>query len=144
VDQLVNIKLGWERKIGRSSLEAFAAYEVSRETYTGLSAYRTGFLSNNVQELFAGSTIGESNNSGELQTARQNYIGRVSYNFDDRYLVDVNMREDGSPNFPKGKQYGFFPAVSGAWRISNEAFFKSNLIDELKVRGSWGRRGTMR
>ncbi len=140
-DQLVNVKLGWERKIGRSSLEAFAAYEVSRETYTGLSAYRTGFLSNNVQQLFAGSTIGESNNSGELQTARQNYIGRVSYNFDDRYLVDVNMREDGSPNFPVGKQYGFFPAVSGAWRISNEAFFKSRVIDELKVRGSWGQTG---
>ena len=141
VDQLVNVKLGWERKIGRSSLEAFAAYEVSRETYTGLSAYRTGFLSNNVQELFAGSTIGESNNSGTLQTARQNYIGRLSYNYDDRYLVDVNMREDGSPNFPAGRQYGFFPAVSGAWRISNEAFFKSRTIDELKVRGSWGQTG---
>ena len=141
VDQLANIKLGWERKIGRSSLEAFAAYEVSRETYTGLSAYRTGFLSNNVQELFAGSTIGESNNSGTLQTARQNYIGRLSYNYDDRYLVDVNMREDGSPNFPAGRQYGFFPAVSGAWRVSNEAFFKSRTIDELKVRGSWGQTG---
>ena len=141
VDQLVNVKLGWARKIGRSSLEAFAAYEVSRETYTGLSAYRTGFLSNNVQQLFAGSTIGESNNSGELQTARQNYIGRVSYNFDDRYLVDVNMREDGSPNFPTGRQYGFFPSLSGAWRISNEAFFKSRIIDELKVRGSWGQTG---
>ncbi len=140
-DQLVNLKLGWERKFGKSSLEAFAAYEVSRETYTGLSAYKTGFLSNNVQELFAGSTIGATNNSGTLQTARQNYIGRVAYNYDDRYLLDLNMREDGSPNFPKGKQYGFFPAISGAWRVSNEAFFKSNIIDELKVRGSWGLMG---
>jgi TonB-dependent starch-binding outer membrane protein SusC len=140
-DQLVNVKLGWERKIGRSALEAFAAYEVSRETYTELDAYRTGFLSNNVQDLFAGSTIGESNNSVTTNTARQNYIGRVSYNYDDRYLLDVNMREDGSPNFPKGRQYGFFPAVSGAWRVSNEAFFKSRIIDELKVRGSWGQTG---
>ena len=140
-DQLVNVKLGWQRKFGRSSLEAFAAYEVSRETYTELDAYRTGFLSNNVQDLFAGSTTGETNNSLTTNTSRQNYIGRVSYNFDDRYLVDVNMREDGSPNFPQGKQYGFFPAVSGAWRISNEAFFKSRIIDELKVRGSWGQTG---
>lgn len=140
-DQLFNVKLGWQRKFGRSSLEAFVAYEMSRETYTGLAAFKTGFLSNNVQELFAGSTIGATNNSGTLKTARQNYIGRLSYNFDDRYLVDVNMREDGSPNFPKGKQYGFFPSLSGAWRISNESFFHSELINELKVRGSWGQTG---
>ena len=141
VDQLFNAKLGWQRKFGKSSLEAFAAYEMSRETYTGIDAFKTGFLSNNVQELFAGSTIGATNNSGTLQTARQNYIGRLSYNYDDRYLLDFNMREDGSPNFPKGKQYGFFNSISGAWRISNEAFFKSHVIDEFKVRGSWGHTG---
>jgi TonB-linked SusC/RagA family outer membrane protein len=140
-DQLFNVRLGWQRKFGKSSLEAFVAYEMSKETYTGLDAFKTGFLSNNVQELFAGSTIGATNNSGTLQTARQNYIGRISYNYDDRYLLDFNMREDGSPNFPVGKRYGFFPAVSGAWRVSNEAFFKSNTIDELKVRGSWGKTG---
>ncbi|TDW96671.1 SusC/RagA family TonB-linked outer membrane protein [Dinghuibacter silviterrae] len=140
-DQLVNLKLGYERKFGKSAVEAFAAYEMSRETYTELDAYRTGFLSNSVQDLFAGSTIGQTNNSVTTMTARQNYIGRVSYNYDDRYLVDVNMREDGSPNFPQGKQYGFFPAVSAAWRVSNESFFKSGVIDELKVRGSWGQTG---
>jgi TonB-linked SusC/RagA family outer membrane protein len=141
VDQLFNAKLGWQRKFGRSSLEAFVAYEMSRETYTGLDAYKTGFLSNNVQDLFAGSTIGQTNNSSTFQTARQNYIGRLSYNYDDRYLLDFNAREDGSPNFPQGKQYGFFPSVSAAWRISNEAFFKSGVIDELKIRGSWGQTG---
>ena len=140
-DQLVNLKLGWERKFGLSSLEAFGAYEMSRETYTELDAYRTGFLSNNVQDLFAGSTIGATNNSVTTYTARQNYIGRISYNYGDRYLLDVNMREDGSPNFPTGKQYGFFPSISGAWRVSNESFFKSHTIDELKVRGSWGQTG---
>ena len=140
-DQLVNIRLGYERKFGKSTVEAFAAYEMSRETYTELDAYRTGFLSNSVQDLFAGSTIGQSNNSVTTKTARQNYIGRVSYNYDDRYLLDVNMREDGSPNFPQGRQYGFFPSVSAAWRVSNESFFKSGVIDELKLRGSWGKTG---
>lgn len=140
-DQLVNLKLGYEKKFGKHSLEAFVAYEQQQETYTELGAYRTGFLSNNVQELFAGSTIGQTNNSVTTQTARQNYISRVSYNYDDRYLLDVNMREDGSPNFPQGKRFGFFPAVSGAWRISNESFFKSGTINELKVRGSWGQTG---
>ena len=140
-DQLVNLKLGYERKFGKSTIEAFAAYEMSRETYTQLDAYRTGFLSNNVQDLFAGSTIGQTNNSTTAMTARQNYFGRVSYNYADRYLLDVDLREDGSPNFPVGKQYGFFPGIMGAWRISNESFFHSGVIDELKVRGSWGQTG---
>jgi TonB-linked SusC/RagA family outer membrane protein len=140
-DQLVNIKLGYERKFGKSGVEAFVAYEVARETYTELDAYRTGFLSNSVQDLFAGSTIGQSNNSVTTKTARQNYIGRISYNYDDRYLLDVNMREDGSPNFPQGKQYGFFPSVSAAWRVSNESFFKPGVIDDLKLRASWGQTG---
>jgi len=140
-DQLVNVKLGYERKFNKHTIEAFVAYEQSQETYTELDAYRTGFLSNNVQELFAGSTTGETNNSATTQTARQNYISRVSYNYGDKYLLDVNMRYDGSPNFPPGKQYGFFPSISGAWRVSNEPFFKSGVIDELKVRGSWGQTG---
>ncbi|HTJ13346.1 MAG TPA: TonB-dependent receptor [Dinghuibacter sp.] len=140
-DQLVNFKLGYDRKFGKSTLEAFAAYEMSRETYTELDAYRTGFLSNSVQDLFAGSTIGQTNNSVTTYTARQNYIGRVAYNYDDRYLIEVNMREDGSPNFPQGKQYGFFPEVQAGWRVSNESFFHSGVIDELKIRGSIGQTG---
>jgi TonB-linked SusC/RagA family outer membrane protein len=141
VDQLYNIKLGYEKKINKNSIEAFIAYEQSQETYTELDAYRTGFLSNSIQELFAGSTTGETNNSVTTKTARQNYISRLSYGYADKYLLDVNMRYDGSPNFPKGKQFGFFPAISGAWRISNESFFHSSIIDDLKLRGSWGQTG---
>jgi len=140
-DQLMNLKLAYERKFGKHSVEAFAAYEQTQQTYTELDAYRTGFLSNNVPELFAGSTIGQTNNSVTTKTARQNYIGRVSYNYADKYLLDVNMRRDGSPNFPEGKRFGFFPAISGAWRISNESFFHAGIIDDLKIRGSWGKTG---
>jgi len=141
VDQLANIKLAYEHKFGKHAVEGFLAYEQSQQTYTELDAYRTGFLSNNIPELFAGSTVGQTNNSVTTKTARQNYIGRVSYSFSDKYLVDVNMRRDGSPNFPEGKRFGFFPAVSAAWRISNEAFFHSGVIDDLKLRGSWGKTG---
>ena len=141
VDQLANIKLGYAHKFGAHGVEAFVAYEQSQETYTELDAYRTGFLSNSVAELFAGSTTGETNNSATTQTARQNYISRVSYNYADRYLLDVNMRYDGSPNFPEGKRFGFFPAFSGAWRVSQEKFFHSSWIDDLKLRGSWGETG---
>jgi TonB-linked SusC/RagA family outer membrane protein len=141
LDQLSNIKLSYEKKFNNNSIEAFVAYEQSQETYTELDAYRTGFLSNNVPELFAGSTTGETNNSVTTETARQNYISRISYNYADRYLLDVNMRYDGSPNFPVGKRFGYFPGISGAWRISNEPFLHSSIIDNLKLRGSWGKLG---
>jgi TonB-linked SusC/RagA family outer membrane protein len=141
VSRLINIKLGYERKFQKHGIEAFVAYEQQQQTYTELDAYRTGFLSNNVTELFAGSTVGETNNSVTTQFARQNFISRLSYNYDDRYLLDYNMRYDGSPNFPAGKRFGFFPSVSAAWRISQEGFFHSSVIDDVKLRGSWGKTG---
>lgn len=139
--RLINIKLGWERKFGKHAFEAFVAYEQQQQTYTELDASRLNFLSNNVQELFAGSTIGETNNSAYYQFARQNYISRFSYNYNDKYLLDYSMRYDGSSNFPEGKRFGFFPSISGAWRISQEDFFHSSFVDDLKLRASWGKSG---
>lgn len=140
-DKLFNIKLGWERSFGKHRLEAFIAYEQSEQDYTLLQASRKGFLSNTIPELFAGGTDGMLNNSGTIKSARQNYISRLSYNYNNRYLLDYSMRYDGSANFPPGKRFGFFPAISGAWRISNEKFFHSSLINDLKLRGSWGQTG---
>jgi TonB-linked SusC/RagA family outer membrane protein len=139
--RLINLKLGYEHKFQKNSIEAFVAYEQQQQTYTELDAYRTGFLSNSVTELFAGSTVGETNNSITTQFARQNFISRLSYNYDNKYLLDYNMRYDGSPNFPAGKRFGFFPSLSGAWRVSQESFFHSSVIDDLKLRASWGKTG---
>lgn len=141
IDKLINLKLGWERKFQKNYFEALVAYEQQQQTYTELDASRTGFLSNNVQELFAGSTVGETNNSTTIQFARQNYIGRLFYSFDDKYLLESNMRYDGSSNFPVGKRFGFQPSISGAWRISQEGFFQSSVVNDLKLRASWGKTG---
>lgn len=139
--QLSNIKLGYKREFGKNSIEAFISYEQSGQTYTELDAYRTGFLSNEIPELFAGSTVGATNNSTENQTSRVSYISRLSYNYANKYLIDYNMRFDGSSNFPPGKRFGFFPALSAAWRVSQESFFHSSFINDLKLRGSWGLTG---
>ncbi|GAB3349290.1 TonB-dependent receptor [Arachidicoccus ginsenosidivorans] len=141
LDRLFNIKLGWERLFGKHHLEAFVAYEQSQRDYTLLQASRKGFLSNTIAELFAGGTDGILNNSSTVQAARQNYISRLSYNYDNRYLIDYSMRYDGSANFAPGKRFGFFPSISGAWRISNEKFFHSGFFNDLKLRASWGETG---
>jgi TonB-linked SusC/RagA family outer membrane protein len=71
------------------------------------------------------------------------YFGRVNYNYDDRYLVQVAARIDGSSRFGADQKYGYFPTVSGAWRISKELFMQNqHFIDDLKLRGSIGVSGS--
>lgn len=70
------------------------------------------------------------------------FFGRVSYTYDDRYLLTATMRADGSSKFAKGNKWGYFPSVSGAWRISQEKFWQDNSINDwlnnLKLRVGYG------
>lgn len=80
--------------------------------------------------------------SDEIQTwAMQSYFGRVNYNFDGRYLLEANIRYDGSSRLAPGRRWHAFPSFSGAWRISQEKFFDVDVISNLKVRASWGQLG---
>ncbi len=66
-------------------------------------------------------------------------VGRVSYGFDDRYLADFNMGYNGSENFAEDNRFGFFPAVSLGWVLSNESFMENvGFVDYFKIRGSYG------
>lgn len=72
----------------------------------------------------------------------QSYFGRVNYNFDKKYLLTASLRADGSTRFGLNNKYGYFPSVAVGWTVSNENFLKdSNIINELKLRGSWGQTG---
>ncbi len=138
---LIYLKLGYTKQINLHSINAFVAYEQSYGYNESLSAGRQGFLSNSLDQMFAGSDLGMTNNSSAEEAARSNLISRISYNYKNKYLVDLSARYDGSQNFPKSKRFGFFPGVSAGWRISQESFFKSSVINELKLRGSWGKLG---
>jgi TonB-linked SusC/RagA family outer membrane protein len=113
------------------------------------NAYRVSvrnFASNDLRGLSNGnaSTLTAV---GQAPTERilQSFFGRLEYRFDERYLLELNARFDGGSQFPPGNRYGFFPAVSGAWRISQEAFFEpiAETVTNLKIRGSWGRLGSL-
>ncbi len=73
----------------------------------------------------------------------QGFVGRATYNYQDRYFAELNGAYNGSENFAAGSRYGFFPAVSAGWTISNEKFIKqaSAWLSLLKVRGSYGKIG---
>lgn len=70
------------------------------------------------------------------------FASRVTYRYDDRYLAEFNMGYNGSENFPEGKRFGFFPAFSLGWIVTNESFFpKNDILTWMKIRGSFGEVG---
>jgi len=81
-------------------------------------------------------TAGDS--TSNLPYRYQGLAGRLNYNYDERYLVEVNFGYNGSENFAKGHRYGFFPAASLGWILSNDDFFNVDFISHLKFRGSYG------
>jgi len=86
-------------------------------------------------------TLTAGDNRTEL--ASMGYFGRFTYNYKQKYLLEGNMRYDGSSRFMKGNQWCLSPSVSGAWRISEEAFFANNIkgVENLKLRASLGKLG---
>ncbi len=70
------------------------------------------------------------------------YVGRISYNYSEKYYLDVTNRYDGSSRLAPGNKWADFPSFAAAWRISSEKFFpKTNFINDLKLRGGWGKLG---
>jgi len=81
--------------------------------------------------------------NSELAKRYQGIVGRVTYGYDDRYLAEFNAGYNGSENFMKGKRFGFFPAMSVGWRITQEKFMEGtqNWLNNLKIRASYGQVG---
>ena len=91
---------------------------------------------------YAGSTTAYDFLTGP--DANVSLIGRLAYSYDDRYFVTASWRRDYAGRLPKENNYGDFPAVTAAWKISNEAFFPENdVVNLLKLRASWGRVGNL-
>lgn len=111
----------------------------------GFDAYRRYFISPVIEQMFAGGALSQDIGNGDYlyQRARLSYIGRVGYNFEEKYIAEFLWRSDGSYMFPEDKRFGFFPGVSAGWRISEESFFRDNIqfISNLKLRASWGQMG---
>lgn len=96
----------------------------------------TGLLLTNAQKTF------DPGLRFNVPAGMMGIVSRVTYDYNERYLTEFNMGYNGSENFPPGNRFGFFPAVSAGWVISNENFFpETNFISLLKVRGSYGEVG---
>ncbi|MDH7460737.1 TonB-dependent receptor [Chitinophagaceae bacterium 26-R-25] len=139
-----NIKINYQRDFKNGNhLNAFVGYEQSEIKSDSFSASRINFLSTLTPELSQGGTAAtDRDNTGKsYHFTRKSYLGKVSYDFQEKYLVDVQMRIDGSSTFPEGNQYGYFPSASIGWRISKEKWFSASFVNDLKIRASYGALG---
>ena len=88
--------------------------------------------------------IGDNGIATPYQQAIFSLFGRLDYNYDGKYLLSATIRRDGSSAFTSSQRYGNFPSVTGGWRISQESFMKNiDWLNELKLRGGWGKLGTI-
>ncbi len=141
---LWNVMLNYDREFGKHHVGALIGYEA--QVRKGDNYYALADLALGSPTLTAvngqNQTVGLDNGLANLyDIAYQSLIGRINYNYDDRYLIEGQFRYDGSSKFAPGHQWGFFPSVSAAWRISEEPFFKDSalsFINQLKLRVSYG------
>ena len=137
--------LSYTNQFGKHSISAVLGF--TWEAYTGksFSAQRMDTPSNDpaFQIIDAGTKEGISNGS-RYENYLISYLGRVNYNYGDRYLATVSMRRDGSSKFAKGNRWGTFPSFSLGWRIDQEEFFRDwnqDVLSGVKLRGGWGQIG---
>jgi TonB-dependent starch-binding outer membrane protein SusC len=137
-----NTRLHYDTKFGNHGISAMIAHEAQEYGFEGLSGYRQNFVTYNIQELSGGVQNTSIANSSRGDGARESYFGRVNYVYNDKYILQGTFRRDGSSAFGANKRWGNFPAVSAAWRISEEAFMdKIESINDLKLRVEYGLTG---
>ncbi len=136
-----NQLLEYNKTFGKHTIGLMGAHESQESTWQNLMGRRTGFLTNDVFDLNAGDPATASNSGGSGTWGMESYLGRVNYNYDNRYLVTATMRRDGSVFFGPERRWGNFPSVSAAWRVSEESFFDVSFISDLKLRLETGTTG---
>ena len=135
-------QLNYKRTFGVHNLSILGGAEEEVDNYSQLNAFRTGFPTNDLSELDAGSANGQTNEGTSSEWAIKSFYGNVNYDFDDKYLLGSSIRYDGTSRLPADTRWGLFYSFSGGWRISKEAFLKDvGWLNDLKVRGSWGELG---
>ncbi len=129
--------LNYTTQINKHAFSALAGFVASNKAYSGSWIDAKGFGSGAVPTINAGSIRTAS--ADESQRRNTAFISRINYGYDDKYLLTVNFRADGSSVFGAGNRWGYFPSFSAGWRISKESFFQGlDFINDMKFRAGWG------
>ncbi|GAC1591527.1 MAG: TonB-dependent receptor [Ginsengibacter sp.] len=139
-----NNLLNYETNLGKHEIKALLGYSEINNRQNSLTAYRQNFYNNDIRSIGQGANDGTQSNGGyNSEFGLRSFFGRINYSYNDKYFAEANARYDGSSRFTGKNQYSFFPSFSAGWRLSEENFWKSikGTVNELKLRGSWGKTG---
>jgi TonB-linked SusC/RagA family outer membrane protein len=134
----------YKNTFGAHSVNAFVGSEAFLEDSRGSEARRQGYFSNALafRTLSAGSGAQSASGAPNIQRSLYSLFAQANYSYNDKYLLSATVRRDGASAFGVDKRYVTFPAFSLGWRISEESFFRDiSWINDLKIRGSWGKMG---
>ncbi|GAB5524859.1 MAG: TonB-dependent receptor [Roseivirga sp.] len=135
---IIDNTLTYAKELRKGRLEALAGVVIQKYRWENTGITTQNFAGSGIQTPNAGSDIIVATGF-KSEKANQSLISRINYDFDDRYLLTVNFRADGSSVFGPENRWGYFPSFSTGWRVSEEAFFNDfNVISELKLRAGWG------
>ncbi|WP_341839604.1 TonB-dependent receptor [Chitinophaga caseinilytica] len=128
------------------NIEAMAGYEQANDKSGSLSATRQRYQLM-FDQYVAGPTVDQLASGSESESARAGWIGKLGWNYNNKYYVNGTVRYDGNDLLPKEKQWGTFYAFDGGWSLLEEDFLKGirdrKYLDYLKLRGSYGLTGTL-
>ncbi|MEO5891801.1 MAG: TonB-dependent receptor, partial [Ferruginibacter sp.] len=135
--------LQYDKTFGDHEFSVLGGYSQEHNKYDYLFGSRRGYLNNALDQLDAGPVTALQNGGNAAEYALQSVFGRINYTFKKKYLLEANIRDDGSSRFAKANRWAVFPSASVGWRLSEEAFFEpaKKIFSDLKIRASWGKLG---
>ena len=138
----LNLYTNYDLTVGKHTLGAMFGFNQESYSEAKVNVSAEGQAAPNVPSLGAAQGLKTISDTYSAYAIRGGF-GRLTYNFDNRYLFTFNGRYDGSSKFPKSNRFAFFPSFSVGWRLDNERFmdWTNGWLDELKLRGSYGQIG---
>ena len=137
--------LSYEIGFGSHDFSFLAGTTAQENSYENLAGGKSDVVFSDFDNAFLNTAVNEESataGGGASQSALLSYFGRVTYDFEDKYLFTGIVRVDGSSRFGENNRFGVFPSFSAGWVISQEPFLQgSDVLDFLKVRASWGQNG---
>lgn len=140
--KLFNFIMNYKTGFNKHQIDITAGTDYQTFKYESLLAKALGFSTSSFSynNMYAATT--QNTFSGKTTSTIFSYLGRVNYNFDDRFLLTGSFRYDGSSKFAEGHKWGFFPSGAFAWKIGNENFIRNlDIFSDLKLRLSYGQTG---
>lgn len=143
VSPLFSNQLTYTKDIGKHHFDLLGVLERQTSTFSSLTGSGQNSLTNDVRELQG--VENQTTSSSKTEYALISYVGRVNYDYNQKYLLTASIRRDGGSRFGPDNKWGTFPSVSVGWRVSQEGFMQGlGALSDLKLRASYGETGNDR